>query len=514
MKSVNQAKALITVFLFLLAQVCLSQSIQKQNIKVLYVGFDPALSIPDSIQDHIRLTGGASPERFTREYKTRMLAFQSYLNKYFTTVKTVDARQYDMKMSAGYDVTIFDEVIKPWKERVYERKEGRTIYEPAKYLTEDFDHAAIFIGHVAPMMGESIGSKLDWHCLCLDADAHHIETSHPIFNRPFKTNLTFVNKPAPKNYYLFPSGKNLKGELPMWRVQKEGYKEEKGYRVGLVSRRAGFTDSPDAEYMASGVNTKDAGAVAIGRHGNFLLWGFSGSPDYMTDEAKQVFANAVVYMKGFKGQKPIARKYKPTIAVRDEVIDDMLYRINNEAFQHYLKYEEENNSQMAAHLAKLKKKKEEGATLTEMESAILKANSRPVETTTWPKYFRSMTSLFFKEEYVDNPDALRDFLLKNREYMYSEPGAQYSLKIDEDAKALGISNRDIKLLYKAVDFLQKGEQTVMAQRILERYTKEKFETAGEWKQWLDTNKNRLFFSDSGGYVWFINTAKKENLAKY
>ena len=98
--------------------------------------------------------------------------------------------------------------------------------------------------------------------------------------------------------------------------------------------------------------------------------------------------------------------------------------------------------------------------------------------------------------------------------MYSEPGAQYSLKIDEDAKALGISNRDIKLLYKAVDLLQKGEQAVMAKRILGRYTKEKFETASEWKQWLDTNKNRLFFSDSGGYVWFINTAKKENLAKY
>ena len=149
-----------------------------------------------------------------------------------------------------------------------------------------------------------------------------------------------------------------------------------------------------------------------------------------------------------------------------------------------------------------------------MESAILKANSRPMEITTWPKYFRSMTSLFFKEEYLDKPDALKEFLLKNREYMYSEPNAQYSLKIDEDAKALGISNRDIKLLYKAVDLLQKGEQAVMAKRILGRYTKEKFETASEWKQWLDSNKNRLFFSDSGGYVWFINTAKKENLAKY
>ena len=100
-----------------------------------------------------------------------------------------------------------------------------------------------------------------------------------------------------------------------------------------------------------------------------------------------------------------------------------------------------------------------------------------------------------------------------REYLYAELNA-YSLKIDEDAKALGISNRDINLLYKAVELLQKGENVEMARRILSRYTKEKFETAGEWKQWLDTNRNSLFFSDSGGYVWLVNTSKKGNLAKY
>lgn len=513
MKSLKRSMALITVFWCLMIQVCLSQSIQKQNIKVLYVGFDPTMPIPDSLKDNMRITGAASPERFTREYKTRMPAFKSYLEMYFTTVKTVDVRQYDMQMSAGYDVTIFDEVIKPWKQRVYERKEGRTIYEPARYLSEDFDRAAIFIGHVAPTMGESVGSKLDWHCLCLDADAHNIVSGHPIFNQPFKVRLTFSKKTTPKNYFLFPSGKDLQDKMPMWRVQKEGYKDENGYRVGLVSRRAGFTDSPDAEYIAGGVNTKDAGAVAIGRHGNFFLWGFSGSPDYMTDEAKLVFANAVVYMKSFNGQKPIARKYKPTIAVRDEVIDDILYRISKEAFDHYLKYEEENNKQMALHIATLQKKKDDGGAMSEMELAILKNNTTPVEPSTWPKYFRMMASSFFKEEYVENPDALKAFLQNNREYMHTD--GQYAIKIDEDAKELGISNRDIKLLYKAVEILQKGEQAEMAKRILSRYTKEKFETANEWKQWLDTNKKKLFFTDSGGYIWLVNnTTKAEGLAKY
>src|SRR5688572_17452358 len=118
MKSLLKSISLITVFLFLLVQLSQSQSFEKQNIRVLYVGFDPALPIPEGLQTNMGVTGAASPERFTMEYKNRMPAFKSYLEKYFTTVKTVDARQYELKMSSNYDVTIFDEVIKPWKQRV------------------------------------------------------------------------------------------------------------------------------------------------------------------------------------------------------------------------------------------------------------------------------------------------------------------------------------------------------------------------------------------------------------
>ena len=67
-------------------------------------------------------------------------------------------------------------------------------------------------------------------------------------------------------------------------------------RVGMVSRPGGFEDSPEAEIISGGVSGKTWDAVAIGRHGNFLHWGFAASPDDMTGEARDVFANAVVYM--------------------------------------------------------------------------------------------------------------------------------------------------------------------------------------------------------------------------
>ena len=57
----------------------------------------------------------------------------------------------------------------------------------------------------------------------------------------------------------------------------------------------------------------------VGRHGNFLHWGFAASPDDMTEEARDVFANAVVYIAGFAGQTPVARKYNDRIITRHDI---------------------------------------------------------------------------------------------------------------------------------------------------------------------------------------------------
>lgn len=87
----------------------------------------------------------------------------------------------------------------------------------------------------------------------------------------------------------------------------------------MVSRPGGFEDSPEAEIISGGVSGKTWDAVAIGRHGNFLHWGFAALSDDMTDEARDVFANAVVYIAGFAGQTPVARKYNDRIITRHDI---------------------------------------------------------------------------------------------------------------------------------------------------------------------------------------------------
>jgi hypothetical protein len=59
-----------------------------------------------------------------------------------------------------------------------------------------------------------------------------------------------------------------------------------------------------------------------------------------------------------------------------------------------------------------------------------------------------------------------------------------------------------------VSKLEKKEQPDLALRLLKRYTQEKFETASQWRAWLDANRSRLFFSDVGGYKFFLARTEK------
>jgi len=40
---------------------------------------------------------------------------------------------------------------------------------------------------------------------------------------------------------------------------------------------------------------------------------------------------------------------------------------------------------------------------------------------------------------------------------------------------------------------------------LRRYTMEVFASPGEWRDWLTQNKNRLFYTESGGFKFMVNT---------
>jgi hypothetical protein len=288
--------------------------------------------------------------------------------------------------------------------------------------------------------------------------------AHEIFQKPFKVDLQLEEIDTPKNYRSYPDGEDLPAKLMGWRVHPDTM-SEKNY--GLVSDGFGFEDSPDCERISGGVNSKGPGSVALGRQGNWFLWGFCAPPAEMTEPAKRAFLNTVVYMKRFDGQRPLVNR---TSSAREwaYVYANLLKNEDGDVREHYTKsFSPKILAATGQDPAKVK------AFLKENESWIV-----------WEEY--EDTSL----PGAGRPGASRPAVTRKSK----------RVAIDEDAKSLGLANCDPGLLDRCVSMLEKGDQKDLALRILQRYTDEKHGTdAAAWRKWLDANQGRLYFTDTGGY---------------
>ena len=432
-------------------------------------------------------------------------AFKNLLEEYFTSVAVVVGDQYSHEMSKDYDVTVIDGMPKAITKRVYEKDAAGNVVKnaPASYFPADYDRATLTIGQIGEAVGRSLGTKNDWYCLCLDAQAHSWVKDHPIFKGPFKVKMTVEECQTPEEvfhyeyFYDTPAPKTL----PMWRVQTKGYKTDPGFTVGMVARPWGYTDSPDAEYISSGVCAKTIDAVAIGRHGNFLHWGFAASPLYMTDEAKTVFANAVAYIAKFNGKPIQARKFTERIATR-EYLKELADHATKKSYEERVESDREWHAERAAEYQKLLAKKQAGQELTKREQQELSYGD--------PGEYKPMTREAYLQRYLKefypmfgtDEAAYAKYFKDNYEYFYSE--GFYNIFVDDDVKAWGIPNHNHALLDKAISCLENGTDIDRAKRILARYTMADFKTPAEWRKWYNKYKNKMYFTESGGWKFLID----------
>ncbi|MDI3319481.1 hypothetical protein [Pinibacter soli] len=300
-------------------------------------------------------------------------------------------------------------------------------------------------------MGAAIGLKLDWLCLCLNADAHHLNSDHAIFKGPVeRVKPTMEMKNTPDGVYHYTTGANIPKQIPMWQVQTVGYESGK-CRIGLVSRGNRFTEGPDAEMISSGVCQKDVGAVALGRQGNFFLWGFGANPTQMTDEAKKVFVNAVAYMKQFNGKTPITKKYNEKMATTDDV-REVIANASRKSYEEYAKEITAFNEHNKTEKKRLDDKKAAGQALTpeEQESLAYIGNQQPI-----PEYevFLKQQMGAYAPQFGTDADAYQKFMTSNFNYLYCDANEFFSYKIDADVQKIGVANHSLQLLDTCVKMI-------------------------------------------------------------
>jgi hypothetical protein len=274
-------------------------------------------------------------------------------------------------------------------------------------------------------------------------DAAHAELlDHVVFQKPFKVKPEFEYWDTPGNYLDRHLGEDkLPAKMKVWRVQMTG----KSYG-GVVARSYGFTDSPDAEALALGFNCgKEYGAVGVGRHGNFLQWGYAAPPSKMTEAGKNFFLNCICYIHQFDGKLPLIRR---TSSHRWNAI------------------------RLAALINRIKDE----------------------------NFFSGTFSPDLRKKYEGDPNGLVKYYRDDFEFIYRDK----VFLIDNKLKSLGInSNRETETLERLISLLEDEKHADTARLLLARYTSKSFQSAEKWQSWFENNKDRIFFSDVGGYKFFV-----------
>jgi hypothetical protein len=298
--------------------------------------------------------------------------------------------------------------------------------------------------------------------------------SHEIFNKPLKVDLAYEEVPTPENYSQLAGDRKLGKTIQVWRVQTKKFPE---IDPGLVSNPHGFGDSPDAEVISSGLNSKGPESVALARHGNFFLWGFSASPTDMTPEGRKCFVNAVCYLRKFDGRKPLVREVGAGFTRGGALWYAYYLRnvLDEEVFRREVPEPLRNDPQQYARY----------------RQAVLGGFER-----SYPEELRRRLG--------NDPEKYIGWVQENLEYLRFE-GEGYDARpaVDEDVKSLGVSNRKVELLARCVAMLEQGDRPELASRVLTRYTTEHFSEPKGWRSWLEASRGRLFFTDVGGFKWVV-----------
>lgn len=472
----------------------------KERVKVLYVGGSANIETIG--------VGEVDSVALAKSTKERMTDFTKFLKQHFTSVTAIDAKEYTPAMSADYDVTVFDGRPKALRPEIREyAPDGRvTRFERARYLPDDFDRASVCIASASEDIGRAIGSKCDWMCLCLEDYALGWDKDHPIFKGPFKVNIKPEMRAVSPNAKEYEPiyGDPVPDETEMWRVQTYNYGTDPGARIGMVSRPGGFTDSPETEVISGGVSAKSLDAVAIGRHGNMFHWGFAASPSQLTEAGRAALANAIAYMPQFNGKRIIARKKNESIATRREA-KAQKYLVSREAWEEGNRLNEQFYHTTDSIQRAVKEKAARGEELSAAEKMYASMPpARKPDAPTYAQYVKRRQPQLY-HVFGDDAAEYARFYDKNTPYMYPVDGG-YSLDVDEEVRSLGIANNDIALLDKCISLLEEGgKEAALGRTVLERYTLCRFATPQEWRAWYEANKDRMFFTESGGWLWLVDT---------
>ncbi len=218
-------------------------------------------------------------------------------------------------------------------------------------------------------------------------------------------------------------------------------------------------DAPEVEVFCGGQNSKSPDAAAVWRQGFLMHFGFEESPAQLNEAGRALLVNTIAYAARCAGDRPITRVESP-------------FRTRKRAAM----------------------PREKARSYVEDDKAVASWFCGAAET-----------------ELASLPAAQRAQRLRELEpYLFAGAGNEFDA--DATLRAWRVGNRDVAMLDRCVQALRAGgDEAARAQQVLMRYVPEgpgEEATVDAWSDWVAAHAAFVFFSDVGGYRWFVDPLAK------
>ena len=237
----------------------------------------------------------------------------------------------------------------------------------------------------------------------------------------------------------------------------------KHYNDGWCTYTYEHVQAPELESICGGVNSKTPKASGIWRQGHLLHFGFEPDPSQLNDNGRALLANSICYISRFTEDRPLVRTpsvFYSKVRLLDRSVIDRLIRNESRDLDLYL-----------------------NAYLSETERELVRGKDR-TELETWFKSIRG--------------------------FLHADPRGKFA--IDKEAEHFGISIDSPEFIPALAEALSgPGDRIELARILAKRYVAigpEEFSTQ-VWHSWWDANRDYLFFSDTGGFRWLLDSLAKQ-----
>jgi hypothetical protein len=377
--------------------------------------------------------------------------FTPLLKAHFTNVASIAREQFKPAQAEAFDVVLLD-----WPQSQVMRRAWLDGSPLGK--REEWKKPTVLLGSAG--LNLAVAWKLHGGsgCTCLAPVAYGIR-KHDIFKSPMTVNVdATTNIPTPP-----PFIHELKTDtipvLPLVDNIRSFHTVINDYQRGWASHYYEFADLPEVEVFCGGLNEQTPRSAAFWRQGNLLHFGFEQSPAEMNATGRALLVNGIAYISRFTEDRPIdvsASVFGP----------DKIALSRSRAQRYFASFPKE---------------------LPTMFSAETLAASG------WPDVTNA-TAWF---------ESARPWL---------HPNSAKLLGMDAEAKSLGVRFDSPDFFPKAIAALRDNQTRPGAEILLARYAPEGTGAlAGPtaWEKWWQENSPYLFYSELGGYHWYVDPLAKQ-----